>query len=68
MEHREDTCVTIPGEQDPFLSYSDERSSKKKDRKHVYGTDCVKGWIPLAVIIAFTTATVFYGIADILKM
>uniref|UniRef100_A0A8W8P3K2 Uncharacterized protein n=1 Tax=Magallana gigas TaxID=29159 RepID=A0A8W8P3K2_MAGGI len=38
------------------------------DGKHVYGANCIKGWITLAIIIALTTASVLYGIADIIKM
>ncbi|XP_052692378.1 uncharacterized protein LOC128170644 [Crassostrea angulata] len=46
----------------------DDHLSKMNDGKHVYGANCIKGWIPLAVIIALTTASVLYGIADIIKM
>lgn len=46
----------------------DDHFSKMKDGKHVYGANCIKSWIPLAVIIALTTASALYGIADIIKM
>lgn len=63
------SCTTFTCTPDSACSeLPDNHFSKMKDGKHVYGANCIKGWIPLAVIITLTTASVLYGIADIIKM
>ncbi|XP_062585294.1 uncharacterized protein LOC134246964 [Saccostrea cucullata] len=67
MDPPKEAGIHVPMETDPFLQRNDDHSCEKKREKYRYNSDCIKGWIPLTIIVSIAMAAVMFGIINILK-